>query len=464
MLLPHRKLCQKTRVEGDFVAGKNRVAWREGMFLRPQHFQAQDRFIDAQLRARVDTSATYPWGLTELVVDEDLATLGKFGVRRARGVMPDGTPFAIPDDLPPPAPLDVPADTRDAIISLTLPAQQIGAVEFGEAERNAIEARFLVDEGEVADNFSDDRATEPVEFGRPNLRFGVTRDQTYGRVTLGLARVREVQQGRLMFDDRYVTPTLDVAASPRLAGGLADIVGRAEQRADELAIRAVEATDGGQETFASFLLLQALNRWTPMLKHLQMLPMVHPERLYESLLGATGELATMLRPERKAPPLPRYDHERPETCFAPVFDLLQSMLSGVFARSAEQLELTEASPGAYVSTIRDHNLYKTGYFYLAVTAASPVEEIRGLFPSIAKIGPIQKMRQIVDSALPGVPLRHTPTPPPQIRVLPGYVYFELDRGVPDWREFATAPALGLHVAGNWPELQMELWCVKRVAR
>ena len=71
------------------------------------------------------------------------------------------------------------------------------------------------------------------------------------------------------------------------------------------------------------------------------------------------------------------------------------------------------------------------------------------------------MRQIVESALPGVPLRHAPTPPPQLRVLPGYVYFELDRGAPDWRDFATAPGLGLHVAGEWPQLKLELWCVKR---
>ena len=150
--------------------------------------------------------------------------------------------------------------------------------------------------------------------------------------------------------------------------------------------------------------------------------------------------------------------------FEPVFDLLQSMLSAMFDRSAVQLPLEQAGPGAFVSTITDHNLYQTGYFYLAVSAASPVEEIRGLFPSVAKIGPIGRMRQIVDSALPGVPLRHTPTPPPQLRVLPGFVYFELDRGVPDWRDFATSPALGLHVAGDWPQLRMELWCVKRAGR
>ena len=93
-----------------------------------------------------------------------------------------------------------------------------------------------------------------------------------------------------------------------------------------------------------------------------------------------------------------------------------------------------------------------------------VEEIRARFPMVAKIGSVTKMRQIVESALPGVPLRHTPTPPPQLRVLPGYVYFELDRGAADWRDFATAPALGLHVASDWPQLKLELWCVKKANR
>jgi type VI secretion system ImpJ/VasE family protein len=446
------------------LAGKNRVAWHEGMFLRPQHFQAQDRFIDAQLGARVESIRPWAWGITALTIDEDLAALGKFAVSRATGILPDGTPFAIPDDLPPPEPLDVPSDARDVIVHLTLPASQVGAVQFRDGDAPGHDARFLVDEAEVADAYSDDRTSEPIGLGRPNLRFGITHDQIYGRVTLGLARVREVQNKRVMFDDRYIAPSLDAAAAPRLRGGLSDIIGRAAQRAEELAVRAVEATDGGSDTFASFLLLQALNRWLPVLEHLQFLPIVHPERLFEALVSLAGEIATLIRAERKPPPLPRYDHENPQVCFEPVFDLLQSMLSAVFERSAFQMPLDQAGPGAYVSRITDHSLFETGYFYLAVASASPVEEIRGLFPSVAKIGTVQKMRQIVDSALPGVPLRHTPTPPPQLRVLPGFVYFELDRGVPDWREFQQATALGLHVAGDWPQLKLELWCVKRGGR
>jgi type VI secretion system ImpJ/VasE family protein len=446
------------------MSSSQRVAWREGQFLRPQHFQQSDRAGEARLRARLDSVRPYPWGLTELIIDEDMATLGKFAIVRARGVMPDGTAFSIPDELPPPEPLDMPPDTRDAVVSLTLPAALVGAVEFEETENAGVEARYVVDEAEVTDAFSETRTAETIEVGRPNLRFGVTRDQTYGRVCLGLVRVRELQSKRLMFDDKFIPPSQDIAASLRLKGGLSDIVGRAEQRADELALRAVEATDGGAETFASFLLLQALNRWVPMLRHIDSLPMVHPERLFESLAGLAGEIATLIRPERKAPRLPHYDHEDLQLSFDALFDLLQSMLSAVFDRSAVQLQLEQAGPGAWVSTIVDRNLYQHGYFYLAVNAAASADEIRAMFPSIAKLGAVEKMRSIVDSALPGVPLRHTPTPPPQLRVLPGYVYFELDRGVPDWRDFATATAMGLHVAGEWPQLKLELWCVKKAAR
>jgi type VI secretion system protein ImpJ len=446
------------------MQGESRVAWREGLFLRPQHFQQQDRYLDALIRARTERLRPYPWGLVELKLNQDLAQLGKFAIERCAGLMADGLPFAAPDDQAPPDPLDVPADARDAIVYLTLPARQAGAVEFQAREGSSDAVRHIVDEEQVMDAFSDDRASEPIETAKANLRFGVTRDQTYGRICVGLAKVREVQNGRLMFDERYIPPCLDVRASTRLTGFLSDIIGRAEQRSEELALRAVEATEGGAETFASFLLLQAINKWLPQLQHLLALPGVHPERLYEVFLSMAGELSTLVRTDRKPPPFPAYDHEDLQATFEPVIDALQAALSAVFDRSAIQLPLELGGPGAYLSRITDHSLYQTGYFYLAVNAAAPLDEIRARFPALAKVGPVQKMRQIVDNALPGVPLRHAPTPPPQLRVLPGYVYFELDRSVPDWRDFATAPSLGLHVAGDWPELKLELWCVKRSGR
>jgi type VI secretion system protein ImpJ len=294
----------------------------------------------------------------------------------------------------------------------------------------------------------------------------VLREQTDGRVVLGVARVREVLNGVVVLDDRYIPPSLDIRASTRLAGFLNDIIGRADQRVEELAVRAVEATDGGAETFASFLLLQALNRWTPVLAHLRNLPMVHPERLYEVFVSMAGELATLVRSDYRRPPqFTAYDHENLQLTFEQVYDLLQQELSAMFDRSAEQMPLENVGPGAYTAVITNHALFQTANFYLAVSARVPLEELRARFASHVKVGSILKMRQIVGSSLAaGVGLSHTPTPPPQIRVLPGYVYYELDRSAADWRDFATAPAIGLHVAGEWPDLKLELWWVKRSTR
>ena len=446
------------------MTGESRVAWREGLFLRPQHFQQQDRFTESLVRSRTEALRPYAWGVSALRLDDTLSAVGKFGVSACSGALPDGAPFSLPGDAPPP-PLDVPGDARDAVIFLTLPARQNGAVEFAErgSSAHAAVARQLVDEEEVFDTFSTERNAEPIELARPNLRYGLTREQVDGRITLGVARVREVVNGAVMLDEAYIPPCLDIRASPRLAGFLRDILGRVDQRVDELAERAVAATDGGAETFASFLLLQSLNRWSPVLQHLQALPYVHPERLYEVFCSMAGELATLVRADDRRPPkFAPYDHEDLEATFQLAYDTLQSELSQMFEQSAGQMKLEGVGPGAYTAVITNHALFTSCNFYLAVSARAPLEELRVRFPSHVKVGSVLKMRQIVTSSLAaGIGIAPQPTPPPQIRVLPGFVYFELDRAAADWRDLSTAPAVGMHVAGDWADLKLELWWVKR---
>ncbi len=41
------------------MSWNNRVVWSEGMFLRPQHFQQQDRYIETLVE--VVESADHPW-------------------------------------------------------------------------------------------------------------------------------------------------------------------------------------------------------------------------------------------------------------------------------------------------------------------------------------------------------------------------------------------------------------------
>jgi type VI secretion system protein ImpJ len=210
-------------------------------------------------------------------------------------------------------------------------------------------------------------------------------------------------------------------------------------------------------------MLQALNRWTPLFKHLRTCPGHHPETLYATLLQVAGEMATFTSSARRPPVFPDYDHLDLRRCFAPVIDFLVGAFSAVFDRAAVQLDLQMPQPGAYICPIRDRNLFRNSSIFLAVAARRPPKEIAERFPAQIKIGSVTQMRELVRAAVGGVAIRHATTLPPQMPSFHEMTYFQLDQSGPEWRDIvATAPAIGLAVAGDWPELKIEAWAVKRV--
>src|SRR5262245_52920969 len=112
----------------------NRVIWSEGLFLQPQHFQQQDRYFERYVETRCQSLNSHSWGFTEIDLERDLLAIGKFALRRAAGVFPDGTPFRMPEDEPLPEPIDIGADVRDQILFLAVPLRRAGELE---VDRNA---------------------------------------------------------------------------------------------------------------------------------------------------------------------------------------------------------------------------------------------------------------------------------------------------------------------------------------
>src|SRR6185312_3783273 len=102
----------------------NRVIWQEGMFLRAQHFQQQDRWLESLLRGRVGALRPHPWGLVEYSIDRDLLSTGRFALASGAGVFEDGTPFVLPGETEHPPPLEPPATARNALVYLALPVRQ----------------------------------------------------------------------------------------------------------------------------------------------------------------------------------------------------------------------------------------------------------------------------------------------------------------------------------------------------
>jgi type VI secretion system protein ImpJ len=435
----------------------SKVTWSEGLFLRPQHLQQNDRYVEHLVAARTALVTPYPWGFDAVAIDTDLAKQATFALRAASGIMPDGTPFDIPHETVAP-PIEVPADAAGQLIWLSMPTITAGAREIGERDGNGA-TRWYVESEAVPDATTPVPVDEDIDVAKPRLSYDLRRTRKEGFVSLPIARVVEVRDKTIVFDERFAPPVLSCAAHPVTAGWLDRAIGWIETKLEELSRYAADPSAGGGLQSADYLALQLLNRSLPPLQHLRASRYTHPERLYAEFLRLVGELATFSTVERRARSYPTYDHDNLQVTFAPVLRDLQEFLSFPLSRRAIRLELIERAPNAFISTIQDRSLFRNATFVLEVSARRPLTEIQTRFPQLFKVGPNTKMNEIVHAHLPGVPLVHLPTPPTQIRILSDHVYFALDRQSPLWPEFSTASAVGMHFSGDWPELALEFWAV-----
>src|SRR5262252_6201492 len=297
----------------------NRVIWSEGTFLQPQHLQQHDRYLEAYVELRTRALRPYSWGFSELELDESLLELGRLAVRKARGGLPDGTPFDCPARDPLPAPLDIPATLRDSLVVLALPVRQPGVDEAdlsgGPADGLA---RYVAGELEVKDtNASFDR-TALIQIGRLRLQLLKEADVTAAYTVLGVARVIERRaDNRVMLDQGYIPPMLDSGAWPALASLLRDVHGLLHQRGDALATRMSQPGPGGIAEIAEFLWLETINRFEPIFAHLAATTPLHPEALYTVCLSLAGELSTFTRDSRRPIAYPVYRHDDLEHSFGP---------------------------------------------------------------------------------------------------------------------------------------------------
>ncbi|TAA60118.1 type VI secretion system baseplate subunit TssK [Shinella sp. JR1-6] len=438
----------------------DKVIWSEGMFIRAQHFQQEARHVERQLRARTKALVPYGWGLTELRVNRELLSIGQFAVERAAGVFPDGTPFSLPDGGVRLPPLMLGESVRNAVIYLTLPLTEPGGREVADADAE-LTTRYTLAEVDVADANSSDLSAAPINVGKLRLRYGLETSDRSGLVGIGLARIVEVRSDNsVVLDESYVPPAMDCSVSPILSGLLTEIVGLTNHRGEAIASRLAGTNVGTAAEITDLMMLQTINRWQPVFTHMASAAFVHPERLFVAMIGLAGELATFTAAGHRPRPFPVYDHERLQLSFAPVAAAVRQALNAVLERSAITIPLIEHRYGIRVADVPDRSIYGKYSFILAAKADMPADALVRRLVGQIKIGAAEQITELVNAALPGVMLRALPVAPRQIPYHTGKAYFELDRSSPNWKQIAAGTGLAIHVAGDFPALELDLWAVK----
>ncbi|MGD0109518.1 MAG: type VI secretion system baseplate subunit TssK [Rhodopila sp.] len=435
----------------------NRVVWQEGMFLRTQHFQQQDRWTEQIVRGWVGSLRPHAWGLIEYAVNRDLLATGRFALGSAAGVFDDGTPFALPGDADHPPPLELPENARNVLVYLGIPIRQAGAIEVGDGGTSG---RYLAGPFEAYDTHSASPQPAELQVARLNMRYLLETEERAGYLCIGLARVTEVTADRRgVLDERWIPPCLVCAAALPLAGLITELAGMLNQRGEALAARMTAPGQAGVAQVQDFLLLQSINGWQNVLAHWADTGNVPPESLYTTLVQMAGEFATFLE-TRRPTAYPAYRHDDLQRSFAPVVADLRRALSTVLEQTAVAIPLREARHGVRVGPISDRTILRASAFVLTVQCDMPTETLRRAFPSQVKIGAVEHIRELVNVALPGIAVRALPVAPRQLPYYAGATYFELDRASPHWQQMQNSGGFAIHMSGDFPNVRLELWAIR----
>jgi type VI secretion system protein ImpJ len=250
------------------------VVWSQGMYLQPHHFQQEARYISRLVDERARCLSPHGWGLHELVLDEAARTLGRVGIARAVGVLPDGTPFCIPQIDAPPEPFEIPANLKNELIYLALPTRRPGVseVDFGDAAsasphnsaNNSLNTcRLDAVEEEVRDHTNISHEPAHIQIGRLKLRLLREQDKTDAYTVIGVVHVLERRSdNQVLIDATYIPPQVTLDATPALANHAQLLHGLIAQRSKLLAGRMGQLSSGVSE-LADFMMLQVVNQLLP---------------------------------------------------------------------------------------------------------------------------------------------------------------------------------------------------------
>lgn len=443
------------------MSENNKVLWSEGLFLRPQHFQQQERYIEYLLENRIHSLSPYAYGLANLKIDSEMLKHGKFAISAAHGVMPDGTPINIPIEADIPEPLDIPAGCKETMVMLTMPFRRDGMPEMSYKASKELPLRYYGADYQVRNVLVEHDGVADLKVGRLNFRLQLLSDVTPAYSAIGLARIVEKRSdGQVVIDDKYIPPSLDCRASPPLYSYIREIGGLLKHRAQVLSSRVSQPGSKGVSDFADFLLLQVCNRFDPLISHFSNLTPLHPELLYRHLLELAGELSTFGRKERCAVEFGVYQHDDLESTYKPLMSEIRRTLTAVLEQTALPIPLIDRGRGVYVGEIHDDGLVREATFILAAFADMPSEQLRNTLPMHMKIGPVEKIRDLVMSHLPGIAVQPLPVAPRQIPYNAGYTYFELEKNNEHWRDVQTSRVLAMHLSGEFPGIRLEMWAIR----
>ncbi|MGR5212340.1 type VI secretion system baseplate subunit TssK [Vibrio rotiferianus] len=435
------------------------TAWCEGMFLRPQHFQQQDRALTAEFRDLAKYSSPYYWGVWDLHLSEAALKDGKVRIDSLTAIFPDMTVVDCPAKHKSPKSVSIDKGVENTLLKIVLPElnYQEKSVRHDSAEEIT---RFSLDDVDLIDT-NTGLDEETIQVKALNLELKLSNERLAGYVEIPICRIKEVSpEGEVILDNDYIPPSLNVMNNSKLIECLENVTAMTKIRADSISQRLGQGK-AASASAVDFIMLQMLNKYEAKFRHLKELDHFSTVNFSMFLQSYLGELATFSNKSKRIPSIEQYDHLDLGGFFSSLNQTLSRYLSVVLDQTATKLPLEPRQYGIHVAPLPDKKLLESCQFVLAIKADINTEEIRRLVPGQLKFGAVEQIRDLINNQINGISVAPLSVVPRQIAYQAGYVYFEVIKKGHFWARLNESGGLALHLSGNFPNAELELWCISQ---
>jgi type VI secretion system protein ImpJ len=445
------------------------VHWYEGLFLRPQHFQAADRYWSEVIETSQQWDHPYHYGIHAIEISKEALANHQFQIHTLQARMRDGTLVAMdagnePDRVDLKEKLaevaDIQLDLEEAFESestvrvyLAVPKLQLGRANVGRVGEDD-HTRTIEYELPTQDE-SGGGSDQTVQVKRLNAKLLVSTQDLSGYELLPIAQIKRASEDRAVprMDPEYIPPVLSTAAWSGLGRdivrAISDVIGQKIEVLSQQVINrgiGLESRDPGD--LDRILMLTQLNVAYGTLAVVAGARGVHPLTAYTELCRIVGQLS-IFGPNRRTTDIPPYDHEDLGRIFRYIRGRIEQLIAAVRDYEFEQRYFVGVGMGMQV-TLEPKWFNSDWQWYIGVNKGDLVEqECRDLlspgqldwkFGSSRQVEILFKHRAEglnllpVDRLIRALPARHD------------WIYYEVDRkDSPAWRDVQETQTLAMRL-------------------
>lgn len=438
----------------------SKVVWSEGIYVSPQHFQQNDRYVESKLHDIVKYSQAHYYGVFDLEINDAYLKQGIVKLAKVKVVFEDGTVF-----IPTAAEIEslsysVPPNTHETKLYLVLSRVSATGNEILEEKSNIKNTRYISFEKPLIDTTVSNSDSRVVTLAKLNVRLMLEDEIHSSLVKMPIAMITSNNESEVELQESYIPPSLIAQTNNNINAYINELYGLLLQKSKSLANAVNDPNRGGSLEIIDFLMLQTVNKYLAyMLHQKQKENQTHPEDLFVNLSMLCGDLMTFL-PTRKMGDMPVYNHRNLKFCYQHLISNLRISLSTLLEQRIIRIDLSQKDNATYVAQTPNAQILDTANFVLAVKADMPNESLRHKLPATIKISTVEQLGELVAYHLPGVKLNALSVAPRELPYHNGYVYFELDKQAETWKRFDDSSGMAFHIAGDFPNIDLEFWAIK----